>query len=198
MRVAKELDSLLFPVSELTSLPGNPRRGDVDAVARSYERFGQRKPIVARRSDDGSNVVVAGNHQLEAARKLGWEQIAVVWTDDLTDDQAKAFALADNRIADLGTYDNDDLLVLLSEVDDLDGTGYTTADVDDLRMFMAGPPNLDDLASMYDPDEHATSPDAGMVFVNIRVVPHVRDQWSQFAAGFDSEGEAFEALLDNP
>lgn len=198
MNVPKELEPLLFPVADLVELPGNPRRGDVDAVARSYEAFGQRKPIVVRRTDDGSNVVVAGNHQLAAARKLGWETIAVVWADDLSDDQAKAFALADNRTSDLGTYDHEDLLVSLSDVEDLSATGYNEQDLEDLRMFVAGPPNLDDLASLYDPDEAATGSDAGLVFVNIRVAPHVRDQWSEFAAGFDSEGEAFEALLDGP
>ncbi len=194
MRVAKELDSLLFPVGELTSLPGNPRRGDVDAVARSYERFGQRKPIVARRSDDGSNVVVAGNHQLEAARKLGWEQIAVVWTDDLTDDQAKAFALADNRIADLGTYDNDDLLVLLSEVDDLDGTGYTTADVDDLRSLLEFDPmgSIDDLIGELG-DMDGTE---GNVTVRLDLPSYVADQWNDHRKGFDSDAEALSYLLD--
>ena len=56
------------------------------------------------------NVVIAGNHQLAAARKLGWDQIAVLYVEDdeLT---AKAFALADNRTADLGTYDDDLLRV---------------------------------------------------------------------------------------
>jgi len=194
VRVAKELDGLLFPVGELTSLPGNPRRGDVDAVARSYERFGQRKPIVARRSDDGTNVVVAGNHQLEAARKLGWEQIAVVWTDDLTDDQAKAFALADNRIADLGTYDNDDLLVLLSEVDDLDGTGYTTADVDDLRSLLEFDPmgSIDDLIGELG-DMDGTE---GNVTVRLDVPSYVADEWEDPRKGFDSDAEALSYLLD--
>lgn len=109
------LTALAVPVAELRTLPGNPRRGDVDAVARSYERFGQRKPIVARRDEDGGATVIAGNHQLEAARRLGWTEIAVLWVEDdaLT---AKAFALADNRTADLGTYDEADLAALLSEV----------------------------------------------------------------------------------
>jgi hypothetical protein len=77
----------------------------------SYDRFGQRKPIVARR--DGT--VIAGNHQLQAAQRLGWSHIAVVWTDD-DDLTAKAFALADNRIGDLGNYDFGDLEAMLAEV----------------------------------------------------------------------------------
>jgi DNA modification methylase len=100
-------------------------------VKRSYERFGQRKPIVAR--PDGT--VIAGNHQFLAAKALGWDEMAVVFVDD--DDQtAKAFALADNRTSDLGTYDSDALAELLADVavdpELLLATGYTQADLDAL------------------------------------------------------------------
>lgn len=127
--IADDLRSLAFPVASLKLLPGNPRRGDVDAVARSYERFGQRKPIVARRSD---MTVIAGNHQLQAAQRLGWTHVAVVWTDD-DDLTAKAYALADNRTADLGSYDDASLAALLADVS-IDpslfvATGYSLDDL---------------------------------------------------------------------
>jgi DNA modification methylase len=109
--IAEDLRPLAQPIDLLKLLPGNPRRGDIEAVMRSYDRFGQRKPIVARR--DGT--VIAGNHQLQAAQRLGWSHIAVVWTDD-DDLTAKAFALADNRIGDLGNYDFGDLEAMLAEV----------------------------------------------------------------------------------
>jgi len=86
---------------------------------RSYERFGQRKPIVARKTGGTARaprgVVIAGNHQLEAARQLGWKKIAVVWTtdDELT---AKAFAIADNRTSDLAVYDDQALGELLADL----------------------------------------------------------------------------------
>lgn len=66
-KITRDLGRLTFPVDRLTPLPGNPRHGDVDAVARSYATFGQRKPIVARREGEGG-IVIAGNHQLAAAR----------------------------------------------------------------------------------------------------------------------------------
>ena len=125
-----DLIPLLADIDTLHELPGNPRQGNVEAVALSYERFGQRKPIVARR--DGT--VIAGNHQLKAAKQLGWSKIAVVWVDD-DDETASAFALADNRTADLGSYDEDLLAELLSRVEDLDllaATGYTQEDIDKL------------------------------------------------------------------
>jgi DNA modification methylase len=126
-----DLKHLARPVGDLKLLPGNPRKGDVEAVKRSYERFGQRKPIVAL--PDGT--VIAGNHQLLAARALGWEEIAVVTSDD--DEQtAKAFALADNRTSDLGHYDNEALAELLANVavdpELLLATGYTDADLEAL------------------------------------------------------------------
>lgn len=110
--IASDLVGLAVELATLNPLPGNPRRGDVAAVKRSYLQFGQRKPIVARRQD---RTVIAGNHQLAAANSLGWTHIAVVWTDD-DDATAKAFALADNRTADLGSYDDDLLAALLADV----------------------------------------------------------------------------------
>lgn len=144
MNIADGLTDLLHPVADLHELPGNPRRGDVEAVKASYERFGQRKPIVVRTDDDGQVVVVAGNHQLKAVRELGWHQVAVVWADDLTADEATAFALADNRVADLGSYDNADLLAMLQDTTDLTGTGYTDVDLEHLSDFGSLPDTEED------------------------------------------------------
>jgi hypothetical protein len=111
-RYADGLENLLVPIGDLRPLPGNPRRGDVDAVARSLAEFGQRKPIVVRRE---TREVTAGNHTLLAAAKLGWGSVAVVWTDD-DELRAKAFALADNRTHDLGGYDDAALRAMLGDV----------------------------------------------------------------------------------
>lgn len=134
--IAPALAPLATPIDDLELLPGNPRIGDVDAVAASYRRFGQRKPIVARRGPDGRGVVLAGNHQLQAARQLGWTHIAVVWVDD-DDATASAYALADNRTAELGSYDDAALAALITQVADHDAalladTGWGTEAVDDL------------------------------------------------------------------
>lgn len=131
--IQKDLLQLACPINQLTLLPGNPRRGDVDAVKASLERFGQRKPIVVRKSD---RVVIAGNHTLQAAQALGWSEIAVVWVDD-DDAMSKAFALADNRTAELGDYDEEALAALIGEVGALDpellnATGWDSKSVSDL------------------------------------------------------------------
>jgi len=131
--IAADLVPLAFAVDKLRLLPGNPRRGNVEAVKRSLDAFGQRKPIVARRSD---RVVIAGNHTLQAAQALGWAEVAVVWVDD-DDTTSKAFALADNRTAELGDYDEAALADLIGQVGSVDpellkASGWDEASVAEL------------------------------------------------------------------
>ena len=110
-RFAAELRPLLVPVVDLRTMPGNPRRGDVDAVVGSYRTFGQRKPVVAQA--DGT--VIDGNHQLLAARQMGWSHLAVVRVDE-DEIAAKAYSLAANRTGELGGYDDAELLAMLESV----------------------------------------------------------------------------------
>ena len=110
--IIESLRALAVPIDTLKGLPNNPRLGDVETVAASLTRFGQRKPIVVRK-DDGT--IIAGNHTWQAAKKLGWTEIAVAFVGD-DDVTAKAFALADNRTAELGSYDEQALLDLIEEV----------------------------------------------------------------------------------
>lgn len=128
--IVENLQALATPIDALELLPGNPRVGDVDAVAASLNRFGQRKPIVA----NTAGVVIAGNHTLQAARQLGWTHIAVVRVDD-DDATAKAFALADNRTAELGSYDDTALEAMVREVLEADAelladTGWAGEDLE--------------------------------------------------------------------
>ena len=111
------LKSMAVSVDALTPLEGNPRVGNVDAIMASYSEFGQVKPIVARKNDDGSATVIAGNHQLEAAKALGWDKIAVIFLD-ADDKKAIAFALADNRTMELGYTEPELLTDMLLEISD--------------------------------------------------------------------------------
>ena len=133
--IIEDLSSLAFPVDELETLPGNPRKGNVDAVAKSLEEFGQRKPIVARKTEDGKKIVLAGNTTLKGAQRLGWSHIAVTWVDD-DDKRAAAFAIADNRTHDLGEYDDEAIveMVNLFEDDDalLEASGYDLMEIQDI------------------------------------------------------------------
>jgi len=106
--IAADLLPLVVPLTWIHQLPGNPRRGKVDALKKSYARFGQRKPLVVRRTEevDGhpEGYTEAGNHGVQAMAALGWEYAAVVWVDE-SEEEAWAFSLADNQTHELGSYD---------------------------------------------------------------------------------------------
>jgi hypothetical protein len=127
-----KLEITVRPIDDLILLPGNPRHGDIGAISLSLERFGQMKPIVV----DDKNVILAGNHTFLAAKALGWTEIATVTADQLQGAEKSAFALADNRLSDLATYDDDLLLDMATHIRDetgsLDGTGYDQDDLDAL------------------------------------------------------------------
>ena len=110
---------LATPVESLKPLERNPRQGDVAAIKASYSQFGQLKPIVAVEDEDGKFTVIAGNHQLRAAKELGWQEIAVAVVS-LSEQEALAFALADNKISELGSNDGELLFDLISEVSSSD------------------------------------------------------------------------------
>jgi hypothetical protein len=127
------LQELTVPITELNHYGKNPRKGDVDLIAESLKTNGQYKPITVRA---GTNEVLAGNHTLKAAKKLGWDRIAVTYID-VDDEQAARIVLVDNRANDLATYDDDVLRSLLQELPDLDGTGYTDYFLDEVGKGIA-------------------------------------------------------------
>ena len=122
-----------FKISDLSTYHKNPRRGDVDAIAESLKARGQYRPIVVNIGTHASHdyEILAGNHTYLAAKKLGWKTIQAT-TVDVDDDQAAQIVLADNRLADLGGYDDETLSALLSDVSSLDGLGWSQDDVDEL------------------------------------------------------------------
>lgn len=124
--VAKTLRDIRS-VDSLILLPDNPRHGDIGALSQSLERFGQQKPIVI----NSAGVILAGNHTYQAAQALGWTEIWVT-ESDLEGTEQPGFALADNRLSDLATYDHDLLLQQLREQPDLLGTGYGLEDLDEV------------------------------------------------------------------
>ena len=107
-------------VSDLSFDPRNARthsQKNLDAICASLTKFGQRKPIVITHD----NFVLAGNGTLEAAKSLGWDQIDVtVAPADWDLDTARAYALADNRTAELAEWDESVLAQQLLELHDAD------------------------------------------------------------------------------
>lgn len=126
------IDYQKLPVTSLNTFENNPRRGDVAKIAESLDVRGQYRPIVVNRGTfTGRNMeVLAGNHTLAAARELGWDSIDVGIVD-VDDETARSIVVADNRLADLGDYDEKALAELLDGLDSI-GTGYTDAEIDAL------------------------------------------------------------------
>jgi DNA modification methylase len=115
--IAEGLRTLAVEVSTLRQDPSNARLHNdqnVEAIMSSLSKFGQRKPVVVNKRD---GIVEAGNGTLQAARSLGWSHVAAVFVDD---DPATAtgFAIADNRTAELATWDEETLGRLLESIGD--------------------------------------------------------------------------------
>lgn len=138
-----DLIALAVPIGQLDMLPGNPNQGDVEAIARSYKKWGQRKPVVGRRMPGDRWEVSAGNHQLLAARDvLGWTHLALVRTED-NEAEGQAFAIADNHTARMGEDDKGALLAMMESVNNADSellaaASYTENDLDALRHSAEG------------------------------------------------------------
>jgi len=159
-QIAEKLLPLAEAIANLRPDPRNARKhGDKNlaAVRSSLTRFGQVKPIVV----DADGIVLAGNGTLEAAKALGWKRLAVVRVP-LTGADARAYALADNRTAELAEWDWEELASQTRELgaeamldigwDDTDLSALTSSVADTLPTRRIAPPVTDDFAPQ--PDTH--------------------------------------------
>ncbi len=127
--IAESLRPLAVPIDSLHEDPANARVGhDVERIAGSLRQYGQRKPVVANRLQEGK--IEAGNGTFRAAKLLGWSHVAVVFVDD---DAATAagFGIADNRVGEFSRWDEDALRDVARAAGDL-FTGFEPAELDDL------------------------------------------------------------------
>lgn len=109
--------------NELIPYANNPRINDdaVEAVSNSIKEFGFKVPIVV----DSNNVVVTGHTRLKSALRLGLEVVPVVVADDLTDEQIKAFRLADNKVGEIADWDIEALGIELQDIGEIDMEMFT-------------------------------------------------------------------------
>lgn len=141
--IVESLRPLAVPIDSLHEDPANARVGhDLDRIAASLKAYGQRKPIIANRLQDGK--IEAGNGTWRAAKhKLGWSHIAVVFVDD-DPATAAAYGIADNRVAEFSRWDEEVLREIAQATGDL-FTGFEPAELDDLvGVSTETPPTVDD------------------------------------------------------
>lgn len=101
-------------IDELKPYENNPRFNDdaVEYVAKSIKEFGFKVPIVL----DKNNVIVAGHTRYKASMELGLDEVPCIIADDLTEEQVKAFRLADNKVSEQASWNFD---LLEDELEDI-------------------------------------------------------------------------------
>ena len=119
-------------LTELTPYQNNPRKNDaaVDKVAASIKEFGFKVPVVI----DADGVIVAGHTRYKAAQRLGMSEIPCIVADDLTEEQIKAFRLADNKVGEFAEWDFDLLDEELQDITDIDMSefGFDDSDIPEI------------------------------------------------------------------
>lgn len=119
---------------DLVPYENNPRMNDngVQPVIESIKAYGFKVPIVV----DGNNVVICGHTRLKAAMQMGLDSVPCIIADDLSEEQVKAFRIADNKVSDFSIWDNKLLLEELDALADEDlFTGFTFADIENLEVL---------------------------------------------------------------
>jgi ParB-like chromosome segregation protein Spo0J len=140
--------------------PNNPRRHtpeQIRGIARSIEAFGFNAPILV----DKANRVVAGHGRLEAAKRLNLAEAPVIRLEHLSEQQAKAYMLADNKLTDRSSWDDRKVAIVLKELSDIalafeiEATGFEPPEID-LRIQSLDPP--EDSTDTADDFETAAGP----------------------------------------
>ena len=140
-RVQKTLHAALrsvvtyLPIRSIVPEPNNPRqhtREQISAIAHSIEAFGFNAPILV----DKANRVVAGHGRLEAAKRLNLAEAPVIRLEHLSEQQAKAYMLADNKLTDRSSWDERKVAIVLKELSDIvldfeiEATGFEPPEID--------------------------------------------------------------------
>lgn len=119
-------------LKEIKPYEKNPRKNKkaINFVANSIDEFGFKSPIIV----DKDMVIVCGHTRYEASKKLGLDAVPVIVADDLTDEQIRAYRLADNKVSEKAEWDFDLLNDEINEIDSLDMEmfGFEIFSMDDI------------------------------------------------------------------
>lgn len=119
-------------INELIPYENNPRINDeaVEYVKNSIKEFGFKVPIVI----DKDNVIIAGHTRIKASKELGIKDIPCIIADDLTEEQVKAFRLADNKVAEKSTWDYTKLDEELEDILDIDMSMFNFENIEEINL----------------------------------------------------------------
>lgn len=112
------MEIVMMNIDEIIPYENNPRKNDdaVEAVANSIKNFGFKSPIVV----DANKVIVNGHTRLKASKLLGLTMVPVIIASDLTEEQCRALRLADNKTAEIASWDKK---LLMKELESIDWEG---------------------------------------------------------------------------
>lgn len=161
-KIAPALKGMTVKIDKLVPDPENARlhpERNLAAIKDSLRLYGQVKPVVVRKA---TNVIVAGNGTVEAAKALGWTEVAAVFVN-MNEVEAAGYGLADNRTAELAKWDFEvvarlDKLLLAAEHAVV---GWSNEELEVLRATDFTPPPLP--AAKPDPSSSDPAPDADAV-----------------------------------
>lgn len=110
----KKIEIKYIDIKDIKPYENNPRKNDeaVDYVANSIKEFGFKNPIVL----DKNNVIINGHTRYKASKKLKLKQVPCIYADDLTEEQIKAFRIADNKVSEFAKWDFDKLDLELEDI----------------------------------------------------------------------------------
>ena len=139
-------------ITQIKPYEKNPRKNEkaIDKVAQSIKEFGFKQPIVI----DNNNIIIAGHTRYQASIKLGLESVPVIKANDLSDEQVKAYRIADNRVAQEAEWDIDLLKMELADLKQIDynllETGFNQEELDKILQL--------DVEGLTDEDEVPETP----------------------------------------
>ena len=109
---------ILMALSVITPYENNPRNNEeaVEKVANSIKEFGFNQPIVV----DKDNVIIVGHTRYLAAQQLELEKVPVIVAENLSEEQARAYRLADNKTGELAGWDFEKLALELEQIESFD------------------------------------------------------------------------------
>lgn len=125
-----ELKIEYVDIDKIKPYENNPRHNEeaIPYVMNSIKEFGFKNPIII----DKNNVIIAGHTRLESAKRLGMKEVPIIHADDLTEEQVKAFRLADNKVSEKAEWDFNMLDAELADLDiDMTDFGFEKLDINE-------------------------------------------------------------------
>lgn len=128
----EKLEIKYIPINDIKPYKNNPRLNEdaIPYVMNSIKEFGFKNPIIL----DKNNVIVAGHTRLESAKRLDMKEVPVIYADDLTEEQIKAFRLADNKVAEKSLWDYTKLDEELDSILDIDMSMFDFENIEETNL----------------------------------------------------------------